>query len=271
MIEVRAAGGVVQRTTEDRVEVLLVHRPRYDDWTLPKGKLLGDETDEECALREVEEETGLRCELRFPLPSTTYRDSRDRLKRVRYWAMRPLDGSFGPQDEVDEVRWLEPAAAQRLVSYDRDRSVLRGFGHDGSKPLLVVRHAWAGHRRDWDGDDSLRPLDERGRRQAERLIEQLEGHAFDRIASSPYTRCVDTVEPLAAARGLRVEAREELAEGQGAASLEQLAGESGAGVLCVHGDVLEELCGETIAKGATVLFERPASRLARIAVLPPPA
>lgn len=251
--------------------MLLVHRPRYDDWTLPKGKLQGDETHEQGALREVEEETGLLCELRFPLPSTTYRDARDRLKRVRYWAMRPLGGEFSPQEEVDEILWLEPAEAQRTVSYDRDRTVLRGFGHDGSKPLLVVRHAWAGHRKDWDGDDSLRPLDDRGRLQSERLIEQLEGHAFDRIASSPYTRCMDTTVPLSAARGLPVEAREELAEGMGAAALERVAGEPGAGVLCVHGDVLEELCGEEISKGSTVIFERPSSGLVPVAVLPPPA
>jgi 8-oxo-dGTP diphosphatase len=248
--------------------VLLVHRPRYDDWTLPKGKLRDDETHEQGAVREVEEETGLRCELRFPLPSTAYRDARDRPKRVRYWAMRPLEGKFSPQDEVDEIRWLDPAQAQRLVSYDRDRTVLRGFGHDGSKPLLVVRHAWAGHRKDWDGDDGLRPLDERGRLQSERLVEQLEGHAFDRIASSPSTRCMDTPAPLAAARTLRVEAREELAEGRGVTALKRVADEPGAGVLCVHGDVLEELCGEEIKKGATVIFER---GLVQVAVLPPPA
>ncbi len=169
-----------------------MHRPRYDDWTLPKGKLRGDESHEDGALREVEEETGLRCELRFPLPSTIYRDARDRLKQVRYWAMRPLDGEFSPGDEVDEILWLEPAEAQRQVSYDRDRTVLRGFGHDGSRPLLVVRHAWAGHRKHWDDDDTLRPLDDRGRLQSQRLIEQLEGHDFDRIASSPYVRCMDT-------------------------------------------------------------------------------
>jgi 8-oxo-dGTP diphosphatase len=249
--------------------VLLVHRPRYDDWTLPKGKLRGDESHEDGALREIEEETGLRCELRFPLPSTTYRDQRDRLKHVRYWAMRPLGGAFAPGDEVDEIRWLEPAEAQRTVSYDRDRTVLRGFGHDGSRPLLVVRHAWAGHRKHWDDDDTLRPLDDRGRLQSERLIEQLEGHDFDRIASSPYVRCIDTAEPLAAARGLRVEAREELAEGQGAAALVGVAAEPGAGVLFVHGDVLEELCGEEIEKGATVILERGA--LTPVAVLPPPA
>jgi phosphohistidine phosphatase SixA len=248
-----------------------VHRPRYDDWTLPKGKLRGDETHAEGALREVEEETGLRCELRFPLPSTTYRDAQDRLKRVRYWAMRALGGEFSPQDEVDEILWLEPGDAQRIVSYERDRTVLRGFGHDGSKPLLVVRHAWAGHRKDWDGDDSVRPLDERGRLQSERLVEQLEGHAFDRIASSPYTRCMDTAVPLAAARDLRVEAREELAEGMGVAALEEVAAEPGAGVLCVHGDVLEELCGEEIKKGATVIFERASRALSVVAVLPPPA
>ena len=248
-----------------------MHRPRYEDWTLPKGKLRENESHAEGALREVQEETGLRCELRFPLPSTTYRDARDRLKRVRYWAMRPLGGEFSPQDEVDEILWLEPAEAQRTVSYDRDRIVLRGFGHDGSKPLLVVRHAWAGHRKNWDGDDSLRPLDDRGRLQSTRLVEQLEGHAFDRIGSSPYVRCMDTAVPLSAARGIQVEAREELVEGMGAAAFEQVAGEAGAGVLCVHGDVLEELCGEEIEKGATVLFERPSRGLAPIAVLPPPA
>jgi len=251
--------------------VLLVHRPRYDDWTLPKGKVQDGESDEECALREVKEETGLRCELRFPLPSTTYTDSRGRLKHVRYWAMDAIDGSFGAGDEVDEIRWLDPSAAQRLTSYDRDRSVLRGFGHDGSGLLLVVRHALAGHRKSWKGDDSIRPLDERGLRQAAALVEQLAGHRFDRIASSPATRCVETVEPLAAARGLMVEAREELVEGQGAAALERVAREPGVGLLCVHGDVLEELCGETLPKGSTSLFQAPASGLVRVAVLPPPA
>jgi 8-oxo-(d)GTP phosphatase len=251
--------------------VLLVHRPRYDDWTLPKGKAQGAESDEDCALREVEEETGLRCELRFPLPSTTYTDSPGRLKHVRYWAMDALDGSFRAGDEVDEIRWVDSPAAQRLVSYDRDRGVLKGFGHDGSALLLIVRHALAGHRKSWQGEDRIRPLDERGKRQATGLVEQLEGHAIDRIVSSPATRCVQTVEPLAAARGLMVGARDELVEGQGAAALERVARESGTGVLCVHGDVLEELCGETLPKGSTSLFQAHASGLVRAAVLPPPA
>lgn len=125
---VRAAGGVVwRRDPGGRLEVLLVHRPEYDDWTLPKGKNLPGEDDLVCALREVEEETGLLCEPEEELASTTYRDTRGRAKTVRYWAMRPLRGSFSTHDEIDEVRWLQlPEAADRL-SHERDRDVLASF------------------------------------------------------------------------------------------------------------------------------------------------
>jgi 8-oxo-dGTP diphosphatase len=105
--------------------VLLVHRPAYDDWTLPKGKVDGDETDEACALREVEEETGLRCSLRRELPSTTYTDPRGRPKVVRYWLMEVLAGSLRFEHEVDDARWLSPGAAAPLLSYPRDVDVLR--------------------------------------------------------------------------------------------------------------------------------------------------
>jgi 8-oxo-dGTP diphosphatase len=117
---VRAAGGLVVRNGE----VLLVHRPKYDDWTFPKGKAEADETDEACALREVEEETGIACALRAEAGTTRYVDSRGRRKVVRWWVMEPLGGAFGPSDEVDEIRWLEPAAAALLLSYDRDRPLL---------------------------------------------------------------------------------------------------------------------------------------------------
>lgn len=118
---VLAAGGVVWRKVAGgQVEILLVHRPRYDDWTLPKGKLDPGETHEQAARREVEEETGLRCTPGSELPPTSYRDRRGRPKTVRYWAMTPTAGRFRPNDEVDEVRWLQPAEASALLTYGRD-------------------------------------------------------------------------------------------------------------------------------------------------------
>jgi 8-oxo-dGTP pyrophosphatase MutT (NUDIX family) len=123
--EVKASGGVVWRRGDRGIEVALVHRPRYDDWSFPKGKLDPGESWEDAALREVEEEIGLRCRLGHELPATSYRDNKGRAKVVRYWMMEPLDGEFVPSDEVDEVRWLTPADAQRLLSYDHDRELLR--------------------------------------------------------------------------------------------------------------------------------------------------
>jgi ADP-ribose pyrophosphatase YjhB (NUDIX family) len=258
---VRAGGGVVER---DGL-VVLVHRPRYDDWSLPKGKARPGEPDDACALREVLEETGLQCALRFELPSTWYRDGRDRLKRVRYWAMRPADGAFEPHDEVDELAWLPPLVARERLTWERDDAVLRAFGHDGGRPLLLVRHASAGERDEWRGDDRLRPLDVRGRVQAARLPEVLAGHRIERVLSSPYARCVQTVALL----GLPVEPREELADGAGAAAVAAVAAE-GPGVLCLHGDELEEILGERPPKGSTTLADLRDDGLAVVATIPAP-
>jgi 8-oxo-dGTP diphosphatase len=117
--EVKAAGGVVRR--DGRIAV--VHRPRYDDWSLPKGKLDPGETWEEAALREVREETGLECSLGEELSSTRYRDRKGRSKLVRYWLMDPVGGEFEPNDETDELRWLTPAEAAALLTYPRDQEL----------------------------------------------------------------------------------------------------------------------------------------------------
>ena len=128
---VRAAGGIVlRRGPEGESQVLLVHRPRYDDWSLPKGKADPGERDEETALREVEEETGLRCTLGAPAGRTRYRDSKGRDKVVHYWLMEPesvgatAEGSFVPNDEVDEVRWCTVDDAVARLSYAHDRKLL---------------------------------------------------------------------------------------------------------------------------------------------------
>ena len=122
--EIRAAGGVVRRRGSAGPEFALVHRPRYDDWTFPKGKAEPGEGDEECALREIKEETGLRVELREELEATEYSDATGRRKRVRWWRMTPLSGAFAPTDEVDELRWLTPDEARELLTYPRDAALL---------------------------------------------------------------------------------------------------------------------------------------------------
>jgi 8-oxo-dGTP diphosphatase len=126
--KVRAAGGVVWRSAGDGIEVLLIHRPRYSDWSFPKGKTKEGETDEDCALREVEEETGLRCPLGGELATTSYRDAKGRKKVVRYWAMELPDGAEAAAgDGVDDWRWLTPEQAEEELSWRRDLDVLRSL------------------------------------------------------------------------------------------------------------------------------------------------
>jgi 8-oxo-dGTP diphosphatase len=124
---VRAAGGVPYRERNGSVEVLLVHRPKYDDWTFPKGKNDPGESDEECVHREVEEETGLRVALERYLGESRYRDGKGRPKVARFWAVRPVAGEARPQFEVDDLEWLDPEEARARLSYDRDREILDAF------------------------------------------------------------------------------------------------------------------------------------------------
>jgi 8-oxo-dGTP diphosphatase len=129
--EVKASGGVVwRRGAGGAIELVVVHRPRYDDWSLPKGKLDPGETWEQAALREVEEEVGLRCRLGDELPPVGYRDNKGRAKAVRYWLMQPEDRAapFTPNDEVDEMRWVDVGEAAALLSYPHDAELVRLAG-----------------------------------------------------------------------------------------------------------------------------------------------
>jgi 8-oxo-dGTP diphosphatase len=130
---VRAAGGIVRTGDTSDLRILLVHRPRYDDWSLPKGKADPGERSEDTALREVEEETGLRCRLGREVGRTRYRDSKGRKKEVRYWLMEPKGDAhpFTPNDEVDEIRWCSPREAGKLLSYDHDRRLVASVSLGG--------------------------------------------------------------------------------------------------------------------------------------------
>lgn len=202
---IRAAGGIVWRRGEAKVEIAVVHRPRYDDWSLPKGKADGDETRLETAVREVREELGATVAVQRRIGHFRY-DAGGTPKRVTYWVMRLHSNDFVPGDEVDDVQWLPVKKARGLLSYDLDRSVLADFAAlpVPDAVLVLLRHAKAGKRSDWSGDDALRPLDEAGRDQANRLADLIACFAPKRVYAADRVRCVSTVEPLAAALDVEV-------------------------------------------------------------------
>lgn len=282
---VRAAGGIVLRDDAAERVVAVVHRPRYDDWAFPKGKLLDREREEDAALREVFEETGFRCRLVEHVGAVTYTDLRGRPKVVRYWTMAPEEGAFVPTQEVDDLRWVTTDEADRLLTYRHDRDLLRSaIGKTTHPPVYLVRHAKAGIRGRWSGPDERRPLTRRGRRQARRLIERFERLEVERIVSSPLDRCVQTVEPLAHARGLEVERAGGLAEGHPVdemlAFLRSL--DDRPTVLCGHGREIETLVRllesggvdvespRGIAKGSVWVLDRRDARFVSARYLPPP-
>lgn len=283
--EVRAAGGVVRRRVDGQVLTVLVHRPRYDDWTFPKGKLLEGESYEEAALREVLEETGLECRIDAELPPLQYIDQDGRPKVVRYWSMEALDGGdLHPTDEVDEARWFTLAEARKMLSYDRDREVLDALtAHDA--PVYLVRHAKAGDRSKWSGDDRSRPLSKAGHRQAQGLVQVLSGRIIERILSSPTIRCVETLKPLADQRGLPIEPRDDLLEGAPLSGLLALLDElrSTPSVACGHGDLIPAVIEHFERRGASIgpdrgwkkgsiwVLERETGRVVRAAYIPPPS
>lgn len=208
---IRAAGGVVWRPAAegDGVEIAIIHRPRYDDWSLPKGKLGAGEPEVEGAVREVLEETGYHVRVGRPLGETRYDKavaSGVRAKVVRWWAMRAVSGSFGPTREVDALRWVPLAEAELQLTRETDRELLHRFarGPAPTRSVLIVRHGRAGHRSAWNGDDRERPLDACGQAQADELIRLLAQFDVGTVWSADVVRCIETVAPFADALGLEV-------------------------------------------------------------------
>ena len=195
-----AAGAVVWRRGQDgEIELALIHRTRYQDWSLPKGKLENNESIISCAYREVQEETG--CNVRFGpcLGEITYQVDQQE-KKVTYWSAKFLsqDGTPSP-DEVDEVRWVNVEAAKSLITRETDLEILRRFQELDldTKPLILLRHAKAIERTDWAGEDTDRPLSSVGERQAKRLLSTLQPFGVEEIHSSSAVRCYETITPMA--------------------------------------------------------------------------
>ena len=215
--DIVSAGAVVTRKGG---EVLLVHRPKYDDWSFPKGKLDPGEHATTAAVREVAEETGLTVRLGPPLGSQRYlvRNGQQRTKHVHYWVGYVVGdddvSGYLVNDEIDEVRWLPVDDAREQLSYDYDRDTLVACERvrRRSVPLVVVRHARTLPRSSWTGDDRERPLSEAGEVQAQELVPLLAAYGVEHVVSSSSRRCWATVAPYADAAGVDLEDTDDLSE-----------------------------------------------------------
>jgi 8-oxo-(d)GTP phosphatase len=209
---------VVTREDSRRgTEVVIIHRKRYDDWTLPKGKVEAGEPVPVCAIREVQEETGVTIRLSVPLDSITYEAGNAGLKKVDYWGGIVLDSvRRAPDAEVDVVSWLPVRAALSRLTYSHDHFLVEQYlDQPPTTPLIILRHAKAMDRKDWSRKDSARPINSRGRRQSKLLIPLLEAYGVDKIVSSTSTRCVATVLPYAHEHELAIETYSLLTEEEG--------------------------------------------------------
>ncbi|GAA5084314.1 NUDIX hydrolase [Nocardia iowensis] len=249
---IHAAGAVLWRRTADgAVEIAVVHRPKYQDWSLPKGKLDPGETPVLAAVREVREETGLDCKLGRYLGHVTYPvPGHRKLKRVDYWAAEVAGGEFTANSEVDVLSWYPLDRVMEQLSYPMDRQVLRAFTRlpADTHTMLLVRHAKAGRRDRFSGPDPLRPLDRSGHAQARALVSNLLAFGASEIHSADPVRCVQTVTPLAEKLGVEIILEPLLSEiGYAAAHDEarqrivSLVSDTEVPVVCSQGKVIPDL------------------------------
>ncbi len=247
-----AAGAVLWRPSDDGAEpeVAVIHRPRYDDWSLPKGKVDTGENEPMTAVREIHEETGYGSHLGRRLAAVSYPVEEQGIKKVRYWAARAVDGEFTPNPEVDELKWLPVSAAMKQLEYAADRKVLRRFAKlpADTKTILIVRHGTAGSKSRYKGDDRLRPLDKNGRAQAESLVGQLLAFGADTLYAADRLRCHQTIEPLADELGVGIHNEPLLTEEAYADNpkpvrrrILEIAAAGGTPVICTQGRVIPDL------------------------------
>jgi 8-oxo-(d)GTP phosphatase len=267
--EVLAGGAIVwRRSALGEVEVALIHRPKYDDWSFPKGKLKNGEPVAAAAVREVLEETSVRIRLGVPLPTVRYPLSNGTVKVVRYWAGLPVGDTttFTPSDEVDRREFVSVGAARRRLTHAHDAELLTAFSPDVTTPLLVVRHAKSVGRTDWPGPDVDRPLSAVGEEQATRLADVFAAYGVSRVVSSDSLRCMETVRPYAASVGLAIESEPAFSEEATAALTRERASilldSLRPTVLCTHRPVLPTLLSAlgvepvSLSPGAMLVLHR---------------
>jgi 8-oxo-dGTP diphosphatase len=266
---IRAAGVVAWRPGPDGAEILLVHRVRYDDWSLPKGKVEPGEPLPVTASREVGEESGASVTLGRHLAPVRYKVNGDP-KLVDWWSARvtSVDDSAVPNDEVDQVAWLPLAGALRRVSYRQDVSVLTDFaaGTADTTPLILLRHARALPRSQWKDEDTDRPLDKAGTADAATLAPLLSCFApAARVVSSPTVRCMDTVRPYAERAGCQVESAKTLSPSRSAASASSrellcaLACAQEPAIVCAHRENLPALLDVALTAAGALAPDRAAA------------
>lgn len=265
---IRAAGAVLWRDGPAGKEVALIHRPRYDDWTLPKGKLKNGEHVLRAAVREVREETGTRPILgRRMSPQRYLKDGRP--KQVEWWSAVPAeDPLFVPGDEVDRLEWLPVDAAVARLTWPRDLPVLRDFatGPAGTTPLILLRHASAGSKQEWPHGDELRPLDDAGRTVATGLADLLGSFGTARVVTSATARCVETVLPYVWRTGADVRIEEAFTvrawpdRERACARLHELLDDAVPTIVCTHGELVADLVDDACARLSAPRPEQPALR-----------
>lgn len=258
---VHAAGALVWRVHRERLEVLLIHRPRYEDWSWPKGKPRKKETLPACAVREVAEETGIEVVLGRPLPHVRYTLGNGKRKMNWYWAAQPAPDPAplrarprtrpAPADEVDQAIWVDAVQGLRMLTRRSDRAPLKALldayadGELATWAVLLTRHGSATKRSSWPGQETTRPLTPRGQRQARALVPAFAAFGAERIITSSWARCAQTVAPYAEASALRSEELPALTEAGASATPQHvhdllgqvLAGEAPV-IVCTHRPVL---------------------------------
>lgn len=259
---VYAAGGVVWRVVDGKLRVLLIHRTKYRDVTLPKGKVDPGEMLAETAVREIHEETGIRVALGVPVGVSRYRLPSKRIKIVHYWAAEATEAAirasaFVPNKEIAALEWVSPKKALRRLSYPVDTEILETFvrlvdeGVLRTFPIVALRHAKALSREEWKGKDAARALSPRGRRQAASIVGPLLAFGVRRIVSSPAVRCLETVKPLSDAIGRKIDTTGLIGQDaweEGKSDARTVVGDRvrarKPSVLCSHGPVLPDILSE---------------------------